>query len=96
MLVVAKSAKLAKLVSHVVFVADIFENKRVPKHFAQCPASVEMELRILFAALAAVMSIASVELTSRLPPLQPDLFSPLWRGNEKPATASIAVVFSEG
>ena len=80
MLVVAKSAKLAKLVSHVVFVADIFENKRVPKHFAQCPASVEMELRILFAALAAVMSIASVELTSRLPPLQPDLFSPLWSG----------------
>ena len=57
MLVVAKSAKLAKLVSHVVFVADIFENKRAPKHFAQCPASVEMELRILFAALAAVMSI---------------------------------------
>ena len=98
MLVVAKSAKLAKLVSHVVFVADIFENKRVPKHFAQCPASVEMELRILFAAHAAVMSIASVELTSRLPPLYNRIFSHRCgvERNEKPVTVSIAVVFSEG
>ena len=80
MVVVAKSAKLAKPASHVVYVIYMFENKRAPKHFSRYPASVEMELRILFAALAAVMPIASVELTFRLPPLQPDLFSPLWSG----------------